>query len=469
MNIVEEIRRRRHGAQTAILYGDQSLSFDSLFDFVETVSAQLQQLPVFADYPSPRIGVKYPNGLAYIILSLAVIDLGACFVPIPDELAEDEVSRLVKDTGLHAIISPWLDGPEIKFPEALGSAAIENCPGTPIAFPVADLEALSPAFIRFSSGTTAKSKGVVLSHKSLLERIVAGNCGLQIGPDDRVLWTLPMAHHFAVSIILYLYYGATTVLATSQDPNAMYEAATMSQATVLYGSPFHFAQLSQCRVAEKLPSLRLVVSTASALTQEVASAFHSKFGLPITQALGIIEVGLPILNKQHAHSHPTRLGEAQEAYEVQLKNTSVGDELLLRGPGMFDAYLIPWQTREQVMQGAWFETGDLVEATDDGSLIMKGRSKSVINIGGMKVFPEEIEAVLNRHPSIKCSRVFGAEHPALGAYPSAEIVTAEGQQQPSASEVKTFCASKLAAYKVPMLVKPIQAIELTASGKVKRY
>lgn len=479
VNIVEKIKNQRYGSRIAIQDGALELSFDALFDAVDAICSQFVDHPVFSQHAVPRIGVRFPNGLGYIVLALSAIEAGACFVPIPDELTESEREKLIRETALHAVISQDQGGGSLELPLGLGEASISVCPDYPCSFPIAEFEALEPAFIRFSSGTTAASKGVILSHTSLLERICAANQGLGISLGDRVLWTLPMAHHFAVSIVLYLYVGATTVLASAREPDEFYQAAKQSGAHFLYGSPFHFAQLAQCAQAAPLPSLKLAVATASSLSVGVAEAFKSRFHLPLTQALGIIEVGLPILNKAHATDHPTALGQVLDAYEWRIRVDDGGavGELLLRGPGMFDAYLIPWKTRQEVMaaQDGWFATGDLVELLDenDNTLVMRGRCKSVINVGGMKVFPEEIEAVLNEHPSIERCRVFAQHHPTLGSYPSCEYILAQTSDalpnQLTMREVREFCQSRLAAYKIPIVVKSVTQIAHTASGKVKRH
>lgn len=478
MNIVQEIKTKHHGSRIAIQDGELELSFDALFLATDEILAHLARHAAFCTHALPRIGVRFPNGLGYILLAIAVVESGACFVPIPDELTDEERDELIRVTALHAVISPSQgesdDADVIALPYDLGSAKIDPCPPHPCQFPEQEFESLQPAFIRFSSGTTAKSKGVVLSHSSLLERITAANQGLMIAPGDRVLWVLPMAHHFAVSIILYLYYGATTVLETSHHPDEIYRAAQRSKTNLLYGSPFHFAQLAQCQMAAPLPDLRLAISTASALSEEIAQAFKNRFHLPLTQALGIIEVGLPILNSQHASDDPTALGQTLPDYEWKI-NASGGDstspvgELMLRGPGMFDAYLSPWQTRAQVTTDDWFATGDLVEEQANQTLIMRGRSKSVINVGGMKVFPEEIEAVLNDHPSIDRCRIFAKEHAMLGSYPAGEYVLSSGEKPLTLRDVREYCESRLTSYKIPIVMTPVKAIDLTASGKVKRH
>ncbi|MGJ8672627.1 class I adenylate-forming enzyme family protein [Rubritalea sp.] len=471
MNIVGNIRAKDYGAAVAIRDEDLEISYDELFVLVDEIRESLVSSAAFSNHQLPRVGVRFPNGLGYILLALAVIDLGACFVPIPDELSEREVEKLIGDTALHAMIEPASEAGDIPLPLGLGAADITVLDGSRSSFPEDEFEALNPAFIRFSSGTTSSAKGVVLSHRSLLDRLEAANQGLGMKPGETVLWTLPMAHHFAVSIMLYLYHGATTVLETSKDADEVYLAVRRSGASVIYGSPFHFAQLAQSKIAEALPKLRLAVSTAAALSEDVAKAFFERFNLPITQALGIIEVGLPIMNTQHALDRPTALGQVQQAYSYKIKfsgdDTQVG-ELLLRGPGMFDAYLLPWKRRDEITEDGWFSTGDLVEELEGQTLVMRGRSKSVINVAGMKVFPEEVEAVLNELPAVKRSRVFGVEHPMMGAYPCAEIILEAEHSTPPMRELRAFCESRLASYKIPVRLKSVESIDLTASGKVKR-
>lgn len=463
MNIVSEIRNRQHGERLAICGEGAEITFTSLFAAVDGIRTELRRLPCFGSGGIPRIGVIFPNGAAYIAVALAVLDAGGCFVPVPDELTPAERDALMAETALDGVIRASESG--FALPLGLGPATFEARPAPTPGFPVGAFEALNPAFIRFSSGTTGSSKGVVLSHGSLLERIKAANDGLQLRAGDRVLWTLPMAHHFAVTIILYLYHGVTTVMADSHRPEHLVRAARESQANLLYGGPFHFAQLAQCDEAGPLPHLRMVISTASALSEDVARAFEKRFQIPLTQALGIIEAGLPILNTRHATDLPTALGQPLASYEVK---ANPDGELLIKGPGMFDAYLSPWQPRAEILTDGWFATGDLVEIMDDGTVIMHGRSKSVINVGGMKVFPEEIEAVLNTHPAIETSRVFPERHPALGSYPSAEVIVRAGHKPPTLLELRNHCRDKLAAFKIPMRLEAVNSIARTASGKVKR-
>ena len=315
---------------------------------------------------------------------------------------------------------------------------------------------------------------MVLSHNKLIERITAANAALAIGPDDKVLWMLPMAHHFAVSIILYLYHGACTVLAESHLASDVLAVAKETRATVIYGAPFHHALLAEDDGGQTWPDLRLAISTAAALPKETAEKFRARFGKPLVQGFGIIEIGLPLLNTGGAADFPEALGRPLPAFDVELRDEEgvpmdIGKigELWIKGPGFFDAYLSPWQTAEEVCVDGWFATGDLAVTDSAGRVYLRGRKKSVINVSGMKVFPEEIEAVLNSHPAVAKSRVTGIDHPVFGTVPVAEVILAEGREV-AVRDLTAWCRASLSAFKVPVRTKVVNELPLTASGKIRR-
>ncbi len=464
MNIVDQVALRASAERPAIIEGGLTLTFGELLERVSEVAAWLDRCPGFRRETATRVGLACPNGSEYIILALAILKAGGCLVPLADELTLPEREEIIRRTGLHGVLtgpvgsdgSAWLplDAPSLENEEAFRD--------------------LDPAFIRFSSGTTGKSKGVVLSHGSLRERIVAANAALGIGPGDRVLWMLPMAHHFAVSIVLYLYHGACTVLGSSHLAAEVLQTAAATRATVIYGSPFHHALLAADRGSYAWPDLRLAVSTAAPLPKETAENFRRRYGKPLVQGLGIIEVGLPLLNTGGAGDFPEAVGRPLPAFDVELRDEeglpvdigTVG-ELWIKGPGMFDAYLSPWQTREEICVDSWFATGDLAETDSAGRIYLRGRKKSVLNVSGMKVFPEEIESVLEAHPAVSRSRARGMAHPVFGVVPVAEVVIREGAQA-TPRELTLWCRNALSAYKVPVRVKLVGKVPLTASGKVRR-
>jgi len=475
MNIFDEIAVRADAGRTAVVAEGARVTFGELLARASAVADWLRRSPGFDSPGVPRVGLACDNGLDHIVLALGILKAGGCLVPVADELTDAERAEVIERTALRGVVvgarETWRPG------ESTGPEPTTGARWVPLATPPfaheEEFSALSPAFIRFSSGTTGRSKGVVLGHRTLRERITAANEVLRIGPDDRVLWMLPMAHHFAVSIVLYLYHGACTVVGGSHLAADVLALAEKEAATVIYGAPFHHALLAADAGGFRWPSLRLAVSTAAPLTRATAEAFHVRFGKPLVQGMGIIEVGLPLLNVAGALESPEAVGEPLPAFDVELRDDAgeplgAGEtgELWLKGPGMFDAYVSPWQPADRVRRDGWFATGDLAERDAAGRVFLRGRKKSVLNVGGMKVFPEEIEAVLDRHPSVKRSRVLGREHPVLGTLPVAEVIPANGELSPA--ELKAWCRKSLSAYKVPVTFKRVDAVPLTASGKVRR-
>jgi long-chain acyl-CoA synthetase len=411
--------------------------------------------------PGCRVGLCLPNSISYVALTFALWRINAVAVPIPTECTEEEVSNIAATMRLEAIISPKPHAqsvslaPELFFTKLTPSSPPEN-------------HGLNIAFIRFTSGTTSARKGVVLSHETIRDRVSASNKLLRIGPDDTVMWCLPMSHHFLVTIVLYLSAGATIVLARHVLARPFLEAVNKWHGTVLYAAPFHYALLSRDNSDAKISSVRLAVATTCSLPPDVAENFHQRFGLRLTPALGVIELGLVCVNDDPS-TRADSVGRPQPDYAVHIRNPDRDGygEIVFAGPGFFDAYDDPWTPREQLMPDGWFATGDIGRVDAQGYLFLAGRKVAVINLAGRKVFPEEIEAVLNRHPAVRESRVFGATHPHLGETVEAEVVL----HQPDAGldPVRAFCREHLASYKIPTRFTVVSALPRTpVTGKIRR-
>jgi long-chain acyl-CoA synthetase len=309
---------------------------------------------------------------------------------------------------------------------------------------------------------------VVLSHETVRERIEAANAALHIGPDTRVLWLLSMSYHFTVSIVSYLTHGAAVVLVPNAFAPAMLTAARTFRATLIYASPAHYARLADCEDGGLLPDLRLAVSTTAPLDTATAWRFQARYGRPVAQALGIIEIGLPFINLDAA-ARPGAVGRALPAYRVRLEDIGLGPsmcEVLLSGPGFLDAYYRPWRLRAEIMPDGWFRTGDVGTLDDDGCLVLRGRSKDVISVLGMKFFPQEVEAVLRSHPQVRDACVFARPDARLGEVPCAQVVAGSTVPAPSARALRDWCRRCLADFKVPEHIEFVPSLQQTASGKV---
>ncbi len=476
LNIADVIAARATAApgRPALFHAGGIEPYGELIARADAIAAWLR--PSFQG-PAPRVALLCPNGPDYVALALGILRAGACLVPVAGELAEAERRAELALTAPQVMVAagprPWLPAPGV-------TAAIAGIPflwcslQATAPFPEDRCAALNPAFVRFSSGTTGDSKGVVLGHETLLARVRSANRRLAITAADRVLWTLPMAHHFAVSIMLYLLEGAGMVLEDSHLAGELLETARAHGATVFYGSPFHLALLAAEDSGHAWPTLRLAVGTAYALPEATAIAFERRYGVWPAQGYGIIEAGLPLLNTDAARTKPASVGRPDDC-GVRLRDEHGPDvapgeigELWLRGPGMFDAYLAPWREQGAVTDNGWFATGDLASQDPDGHVFLRGRRKSVINFGGIKFFPEEVEAVLDTHPAVRESRVSGAPHERWGSVAVAEIVPQDLLRPPSPAALAGHCRKRLAAYKVPVRFTLVLDLPRTASGKLSR-
>ncbi|MBK7557582.1 MAG: acyl--CoA ligase [Chitinophagaceae bacterium] len=451
------------------------MNFGELFKEAEEMRLQLMRLGI---KEGMGIGVMAANGRHFIIGIFAAVGCGAAVMPMSPQLKRAEIDDILQEAKLHAVIDDRssiqpLDTIETVIPLKQGSFRFsythihESVEFAPFVH--------QPAFIRFTSGTTGKSKGVIVSHQSVIERIDAANKGLELGPADTVIWVLPMAYHFMVSVILYVKFGAAIAVAKDFLAKNIIEITNLHKGTLLYASPVQIRLLANDAGQEQMPSLKKAISTSASISLDVCKAFKERFNLDVSQAYGIIEIGLPMLNFVKSAEHPEAVGYALPGYTVDildehnepLPNGSIGN-LGIKGPGMFDAYLIPPTLRKDVLQNGYFLTADHASKTDDGLIKIEGRSRSVINISGLKVFPEEVEAILEMIPEIKQARISSCPHPLLGQIIEGEIVLHEGETI-DVEDVLTYCKKRLSAFKAPQRLTIVKSLPMTGSGKMQRY
>lgn len=452
-----------------------TVTFSQLFEETERLRFWLLDQGV---KPGMGVGLMCRNSRYFVYGLFASAGTGAVVLPVSHQMKKAELDQVVEGTGLHGILDDQsgvnpLEGDTELFEDFEHLPAFRwQWSGKPFTERLAP-HLKDPVFIRYSSGTTGASKGVVIGHQSVYERVDAANELLQLKPGDVVLWVLPMAFHFVVSIVLYLRVGAAIAISRDFLAETICEYAKKFRATLLYASPMHLRLLGNDPGKVELDTLRLVISTSTAISPAEIERFTAKTGHPVSQAYGIIEIGLPIVNHRSASQHPEAVGHALPAYKVAILNDSNEElppgemgHLAIAGPGMFDGYLHPPTTRNENLNGEWFMTGDLATKSEDGLITIKGREKSMINVSGNKVFPEEVEHVLNSHPAVKVSRVFGGKHPLLGEVVEAEVM-AHGTP-PGIEELIQFCRDQLSTYKVPQRIRFVEELEMTATGKVKR-
>jgi len=461
-SVTAAVRRHAAARPRALAAADarEALDWAALLTRVE---AQADTLRAAGIRPGDRVAHRLADGVAALVAALAVLDLGAVHAPVDHLLAAPEVLAAERALGAGWRLVAGADGAVHTEPTGIAAVADPLGPG-------------QSAFVRCSSGTTGAAKGVLMSHATILARVAGANRGLHLGADDRVLWLLPMAYHFAVSVALYLQVGAAIVFGNALRAATTAAIARAHAVTFAYASPYHVRRLADLPADTSLPtSLRRVVSTTTALDADAARRFHARHGVPVAQGLGIIEVGLPLLSAGDVDEPPGRFATLPD-YRVRILDATgaalpAGEtgELAIAGPGLLDAYLDPWRARTQVLHDGFFRTGDIARVEPEGWVQLLGRCKDVINVGGVKVFPLEVESVLAAHPDVVACRVRGEADPRTGERVVAEVVLA-AQAAPGEADARlaAWCGERLAAMKRPAAIVVVERLELTASGKVRR-
>src|SRR5438093_9445381 len=306
----------RHSPRRAVtdVRSGRSVSYGQLAREAQRVTAFLKTAGV---EPGQRIGLLAPNDLAYIPAAFGLLASGACFVPVASNLTPAEIAQIVGEVRLNGCLA-WPKA------DALAGEVVKGgeCDGFTFqwldrgAEAPAEFHSLNAAFIRFTSGTTARSKGVVLSHEATLARVEASDRVLKFSEEDRILWVLPLAYHFAVTITAYVRAGSHILLCSDTLPKAIVDGARRLKASVLYAAPLHFERMANLGPSEPLSSIRVTLSTAAPISPTVMERFESVYRVPVGQAYGIIEAGLPCINLGNEGLPAASVGRPVPGYGV---------------------------------------------------------------------------------------------------------------------------------------------------------
>lgn len=475
-NIVETIRleTRRYRYRTAVIEGARQITYAELFAAVDAMAGALRQHGVAA---LDRVALLCADGADYISASLAVLSNYSVVVPLSPVLTDREVAHTLERMDIHFVLcdARFRDKPAARplNPRHRLARPLYLTPyGSRREEPVGYAE-LNPAFIRFSSGTTGASKGVLLSHDAILERTAAADTVLRMSAADVVLSLLSMSYHFVVSILLFLRRATTIVMCQDSYPAVLQEGLARHGGTFIYASPYHYHVLLASRDfnAAAFGKVRLAIATATDLPVSLAERFAARFGLELSGAYGIIEVGLPSIDAGEKQRKAGSVGKVLPGYSLRIlePDRAGRGRILLKGPGMFDAYFSPWKRRAEILMDGWFDTGDVGYLDDDGFLFLVGREKNVINFSGMKVFPYEVEAVINQHPAVRESLVCAEPHAVFGQLPIAKVVVEEKSVAAGVEkDLRRFCFERLAIFKVPVKFEIVPELKRTASNKIVR-
>ena len=340
----------------------------------------------------------------------------------------------------------------------------------------------SVAIIAYTSGTTGRSKGAMLTHGNLVANSLAVTTAWGWSAGDRLLLTLPLFHIHGLGVGAHgtLLTGSTLDLRNRFDAAEVFDTLMASRTTMFFGVPTMYTRLiAEARKRGHAPEpIRLYVSGSAPLSAQTFEEFEHLFGQRILERYGMTETVMNLTNPYHGERRPGTVGQpfpGQEARIVDVKTRKpVHDnrpgEIQVRGPHVFKGY---WQnplaTTESFDAEGWFNTGDLGWRSADGYYTISGRARELIISGGYNVYPREVEEALQTHPGVAEAAVIGLPHPDLGEQVVAVVVRRANAPTLSAEELIAYCRDQLAAYKKPRQVHFVEALPRNALGKVQKH
>lgn len=489
MNVAQHIERARRWFpdKTALLFEGKSFTYRELDQAVNRAANGLRGLGVER---GDRVALFMPNIPEFVIAYLAALKIGAIAVSVNALFKSNEVQFVLQDSGARVVVTTETLRPNVPDREletlehiliAEGQAhaallleeVMSQASGEARA---AEMSRNDPAAIVYTSGTTGFPKGAVLSHGNIISNAFSKNhyCGMR--PADRMLLFLPLFHCFGQNAILNsgLYACSTIVLQRRFDPELALRAADEEKITMFFGVPTTFiVLLNKTAIGQKLASVRYYLSGGGPLPVEIARRWREQFKIDINIGYGLTETS-PFASYNHEFKYKLgSVGTPIENVEMQIIDPDTGQpvppgergEIAIRGPNVMLGY---WNRPEEtaaVLRDGWFRSGDIGIMDEEGYFYVVDRLKDMINVGGLKVYPVEVENVLYQHPAVAEAAVYGIPDALMGERVKASLVL-KANQMVSEAELVAFCRQRLADFKVPAVVEFVEALPKNAPGKI---
>ncbi len=477
----------------AITFDGHTTSYGELLDRIDRLAAELAAGGVGR---GDRVGYLGLNDPMFLITLFAAARIGAVFVPLNYRLTAAELGYILADAGVHtlladaryaAVAGPVLTGPGVR--RALALSAVPGWEPLPdllanrgrLAAPVHP-RSDEVAVIMYTSGTTGRPKGAMLTHGNLFWNNVNALLSFDVSQDDVSLVAAPLFHigGLNVTTLVTLQKGGQIVLMPAFDPGQALKLIADYRVTTMFGVPAMFLFMSQVPefAAADLSSVRFLICGGAPVPETLITRYGQR-GIAFVQGYGLTETA-PLALVLRADEVSVKVGAAGHAVlplsDVRLvdaENNPVAPgergEICVRGPQVMAGY---WHNREAtdavIDAGGWFHTGDIGQADQDGYVYVVDRLKDMVITGGENVYPAEVEAVLYHHPAIAEVAVLGTPHEQWG-----EAVTAVVALNPGAAltleELSAFARDKLAGYKIPLRLEFVDALPRNPAGKVLKY
>lgn len=471
----------RHPDRTALIAGSERVSYAELWEQARRYAARLHARGVHA---GDRVGILLLNTADFPRAYYGVLALGAVVVPIHALLTPGEIAFILRDAGATVLIS---GGPLLANASAgAAQAGIELIEASlPHDAPLDEIVARAgddDAVILYTSGTTGKPKGAVLTQSNIVlnASVVVSDLFYAV-TGDVFLACLPLFHAFGQTCVMNAAFraGASIVLMPRFDGVAALDLMLAHGVTVFAGVPtMYIALLEAAKDRAQLPELRLAASGGSSLPLAVLEAFEATFGVAVIEGYGLSETSpVASFNQRDFGRKAGTVGRGIWGVELDVVNAEIEQqivplpsgelgEIVIRGHCVFKGYLNnPQATRAAIVDG-WFRSGDLGTKDGDGFITIVDRKKDMILRGGYNVYPREVEEVLMRHPAVKQVAVVGVPHETHGEEVVAVIVRSDEAAGVTEETIIAWSQEHLARYKYPRHVHFVEAMPLGPSGKV---
>jgi malonyl-CoA/methylmalonyl-CoA synthetase len=476
--------RQRHPAETGTMLLEMPGSVRLTYGEADRASARIAHALVAVGVrPGDRVAVQVEKSPQAILVYLACIRTGAVLLSMNPAYSDAEVDYLIEDAEPSVVVCDPSRAAAVRGRPVLTADGTGD--GTLVALGAGQSDEFddvepSPddlAAILYTSGTTGRPKGAMLSHRNLASNAVALHRAWGFRPDDVLLHALPVfhTHGLFVATNCVLANGTGMVFLPRFEVDAV--IAQLPSSTVFMGVPTYYTRLlGDPRLSAPLcRNVRLFVSGSAPLLANVHAEFKARTGHVILERYGMTETGMIASNPLEGERRPGTVGPALLGVSVRLRDPDTGHvgpdgigQIEVRGPNVFGGY---WRRPElsasEFTEDGFFRTGDLGRLDQDGYLAIVGRSKDLIISGGLNVYPKEVEEALDRIDGVLESAVIGVPDPDLGERVVAVVVPATGRTVDEAT-IRAEARRRLASFKVPKRVHLVDALPRNAMSKIEK-
>ncbi|HEY8044143.1 MAG TPA: long-chain-fatty-acid--CoA ligase [Streptosporangiaceae bacterium] len=497
--------RRLHGQREGVVDGELRLTYEQFFDRCDRWSAALQQLGVAR---GDRVATIAPNTHAQLEAFYAVPQIGAVLVPVNYRLTPEDFVYIINHSGASVVCvdEDYLESvdsirdriPGVRDFVAFGGARdgwLDYEAAVAAASPDfsrADVDERDLLTINYTSGTTARPKGVMITHRNATMNSIGTLLHLPIPVGERYLWTLPMFHANGWTFTWTVTAAAAThVCLRKVEPAEVFRLIREEQVRRLSAAPTVLISLANAPagVRGEVPPGVVVITAGAPPAAATIERLEGGFGWDVTQVYGLTETA-PFITvcaplPEHEDLKPADRADVKARQGVELLTSGElrvqGDdgqevpadgqtlgEIVVRGNVVMSGYYHDPEATRRAMGDGWFHTGDAAVVHPDGYVEIRDRIKDVIISGGENISSVEVEGTLLRHPAIQEAAIVGLPHERWGETPQAFVVLRDGETA-SEDEIIAFARERLAHFKAPRGVTFVTELPKTATGKIQKF